>query len=35
VGIRVNPRYGVWDPVELRIVAEDQQVGSVLPPVAS
>jgi hypothetical protein len=34
VGIRVNPRYGVWDPVELRIVAEDQQVGSVLPPVA-
>jgi hypothetical protein len=35
VGIRVNPRYGVWDPVQLRIVAEDQQVGSVLPPVAS
>jgi SurA N-terminal domain len=34
VGIRVNPRYGVWDPVEMRIVAEDQQVGSVLPPVA-
>lgn len=35
VGIRVNPRYGVWDPVELQIVAEGQQVGSVLPPVAS
>jgi hypothetical protein len=35
VGIRVNPRYGVWDPIQLRIVAEDQQVGSVLPPVAS
>jgi hypothetical protein len=35
VGIRVNPRYGVWDPVEMRIVAEDQQVGSVLPPLAS
>jgi hypothetical protein len=35
VGIRVNPRYGVWDPVQLRIVAEDQQVGSVLPPAAS
>jgi hypothetical protein len=34
VGIRVNPRYGVWDPIQLRIVAEDQQVGSVLPPVA-
>jgi hypothetical protein len=35
VGIRVNPRYGVWDPVQLRIVAEDQRVGTVLPPVAS
>jgi hypothetical protein len=35
VGIRVNPRYGVWDPIQLRIVAEDQQVGSVLPPVVS
>jgi SurA N-terminal domain len=35
VGIRVNPRYGVWDPIQLRIVAEDQQVGSVLPPAAS
>jgi hypothetical protein len=35
VGIRVNPRYGVWDPVEMRIVAEGQQVGTVLPPVAS
>jgi hypothetical protein len=35
VGIRVNPRYGVWDPVQLRIVAEDQRAGTVLPPVAS
>jgi hypothetical protein len=35
VGIRVNPRYGVWDPVQLRIVAEDQRGGTVLPPVAS
>jgi hypothetical protein len=34
VGIRVNPRYGVWDPVQLRIVADGQQAGSVLPPVA-
>ncbi len=34
IGIRVNPRYGVWDPVQLRIVAEGQQAGSVLPPVA-
>jgi hypothetical protein len=35
VGIRVNPRYGVWDPIQLRIVAEDQRVGTILPPVAS
>jgi hypothetical protein len=35
VGIRVNPRYGVWDPIQLRIVGEGQQVGSILPPVAS
>ncbi|MFC5232691.1 SurA N-terminal domain-containing protein [Pseudonocardia zijingensis] len=35
VGIRVNPRYGVWDPVQLRIVGEDQLAGTVLPPVAS
>jgi hypothetical protein len=35
VGIRVNPRSGVWDPIQLRIVGEDQQVGSILPPVAS
>lgn len=35
VGIKVNPRFGVWDPVVLRIVGEDQQVGLVLPPVAS
>lgn len=33
VGIRVNPRYGVWDPVQLQVVADDQQVGAVfLPP---
>ena len=35
VGIRVNPRYGVWDPIEMQIVADGQQTGSVLPPVAS
>jgi hypothetical protein len=35
VGIRVNPRYGVWDPIQMRIVAEDQTVGTVLPPAAS
>jgi hypothetical protein len=35
VGVRVNPRYGVWDPIQLRVVAEDQQSGTILPPVAS
>jgi SurA N-terminal domain len=35
VGIRVNPRYGVWDPIQMQIVGEDQQVGTILPPVAS
>ncbi|GAA1332133.1 SurA N-terminal domain-containing protein [Pseudonocardia xinjiangensis] len=32
VGVRVNPRYGVWDPIQLRVVAEDQQAGIVLQP---
>ncbi len=32
VGIRVNPRYGVWDPVQLRVVAKDQQVGMIVSP---
>jgi SurA-like protein len=35
VGIRVSPRYGVWDPIQLRVVAEGQQTGTILPPVAS
>jgi hypothetical protein len=35
VGIRVNPRYGVWDPIQMQIVGEGQQVGTILPPVAS
>ena len=34
VGIRVNPRYGVWDPIQLRVVAEDQRAGKILPPAA-
>ncbi len=32
LGIRVNPRYGVWDPIQMRVVAEDQQTGIILPP---
>lgn len=31
-GIRVNPRYGVWDPIPLRVVPEDQMAGETLPP---
>lgn len=31
VGVRVNPRFGVWDPVSMRVVAADQQGGAILP----
>jgi hypothetical protein len=31
VGVRVNPRYGVWDPVSMTVVSGEQQVGAVLP----
>jgi hypothetical protein len=31
VGVRVNPRYGVWDPVSMSVVPEDQESGAVLP----
>lgn len=32
VGVRVNPRYGVWDPVAMRVVGEEQLSGGLLPP---
>ncbi len=32
LGVRVNPRYGVWDPITLRVVAADMQAGMILPP---
>ena len=32
VGVRVNPRYGVWDPISLRVVPADQADGAILPP---
>lgn len=32
VGVQVNPRYGVWDPVALRVVGEDMLTGQVLAP---
>ena len=31
VGVRVNPRYGVWDPVSMRVVAPDRTSGAILP----
>ena len=31
-GVRVNPRYGVWDPVTMRVLDEDDVAGAVLPP---
>lgn len=35
LGVRVNPRYGVWDPIVLRVVPADQMAGGVIAPVAS
>ena len=32
LGVRVNPRYGAWDPIQLRVVADDMQAGMILPP---
>jgi len=31
VGVRVNPRFGVWDPISLRVVPADQTDGTILP----
>ncbi|MFC4945689.1 SurA N-terminal domain-containing protein [Pseudonocardia sp. GCM10023141] len=33
-GIDVNPRYGVWDPIQLRVVAADGTAGEILPSAA-
>ncbi|MGE3287588.1 MAG: peptidylprolyl isomerase [Pseudonocardia sp.] len=32
VGVRVNPRYGLWDPVSMRVLDEEQISGGILPP---
>ena len=32
VGVRVNPRYGVWDPISMRVVPASQVEGAILPP---
>lgn len=34
LGVQVNPRFGVWDPIQLAVVAEDQTAGTILPPAA-
>lgn len=31
IGVRVNPRYGVWDPILLRVVPADLAAGAILP----
>ncbi|MHA6627015.1 hypothetical protein ACU61A_16395 [Pseudonocardia sichuanensis] len=35
VGVEINPRYGVMDPIQLRVVGEDEQAGMILPPAAA
>lgn len=35
LGVRVNPRYGVWDPIPLRVVADDWHTGTIMLPGAS
>ena len=35
LGVVVNPRYGVWDPIQMRVVGEDQQAGLIIPPAPS
>lgn len=34
LGVQVNPRYGVWDPIQLAVVAEDQTAGTIVAPPA-
>jgi hypothetical protein len=31
LGVRVNPRYGVWDPLQMSVVAEGETIGTVVP----
>jgi hypothetical protein len=32
VGVRLNPRYGVWDPVSLQVVADENETGGFVAP---
>jgi hypothetical protein len=34
LGITVNPRYGIWDPILLRVVPKDASAGEIIPPPA-
>jgi hypothetical protein len=32
VGVRLNPRYGLWDPVTLQVVSEENETGGFVAP---
>lgn len=32
LGVQVNPRYGVWDPIQLQVVDADQTAGTIVHP---
>lgn len=33
LGVRVNPRYGIWDPVSLSVVPDENELGGLALPV--
>lgn len=33
LGVRVNPRYGIWDPVSLAVVPSEDELGGLVLPV--
>jgi hypothetical protein len=35
VGVRLNPRYGVWDPVNLKAVAARDEIGGFVGPLSA
>ncbi|GAA2539322.1 hypothetical protein GCM10010210_06770 [Pseudonocardia hydrocarbonoxydans] len=32
LGVQVNPRFGVWDPIQLAVVGQEQTAGTILSP---
>lgn len=32
VGVRVNPRYGLWDPVNVQVVSDENETGGFVAP---